>query len=249
VVYRADEAASLMINEEDHVRIQVLLPRRQIGEALSMAVALDEALGAPLRFAYDARLGFLTACPSNAGTGLRVSVMLHLPGLALVGRIQPMMQAARKLRLGVRGMLGEGTEAVGNLFQVSNESTLGESEEQVRQRVEAIVGRFVDEERNARACLACHERVRLCDYVARAHAVLRESYILSSKEALNSLSAVRLGIEMGLVRRLPLATVNRLALAVLPGHLQVGCGAALDPGDRDVVRAERVRAEFRAAEV
>jgi len=247
-VYRADESVSVMINEEDHIRVQVLLPHLQLGEAWRVAVVLDRALGALVRFAFEPRLGFLTACPTNVGTGLRASVMLHLPALVLSGQIQAMAQAARKLRFGVRGMLGEGTEAVANLFQISNQSTLGESEDQILRRLDVMIDRFVAEEQNARLRLARLERVRLCDHVARAHAVLRESYILSSKEALNSLSAVRFGVEMGMLSRLTQATVNRLSLAVLPGHLQVERGSPLDVPDRDVARAELVRAELRAAE-
>lgn len=237
-----NETVSMMINEEDHLRMQVLRSGMQLNEAFDQINRLDETLQERLDFAFSNRWGFLTACPTNVGTGLRVSVMLHLPGLKLTGELEKALRAARDMRLAIRGLYGEGTEATGDFFQVSNQVTLGRSEEQiVEEFLNVIVPELLRYERTARQALLKHNRVDVADKVYRALAVLSAARTIRAEEAMFLLSMVRLGVATEQVRGIDFKTVNELFLLAQPGHLQKLHGKTLDEKQRAEVRATLIR--------
>jgi protein arginine kinase len=238
---RQDESSGVMINEEDHLRIQALRPGFQLDEVWKAINKLDAQLEKQLPYAYDSKLGYLTSCPTNVGTGLRASVMMHLPGLVLSGQINAAIQGISKLGMAVRGIYGEGTENLGNLFQVSNQSTLGESEEQILDRLGGVIKQLINHEKNARLSLLENNQYFLLDHVGRSYGVLRHAYVLSSEEALNSLSGIRIGVDMGMFSSVDLHTVNELFLIINPAHLQKFARKNLDQKERDVFRATLVR--------
>ena len=237
----ADETLAIMVNEEDHLRLQALRPGFRLEEAYRELSALDDQLGSILEFAFHPRLGFLTCCPTNVGTGLRASVMLHLPGLVLSQQIKQVVAAIDKLNLAVRGAFGEGTDNRGNLFQISNQSTLGESEQQILERLSSVIATLIAKEIESREELLRLRKYELLDRVGRAFGLLRYSYRLTREEALTALSAVRLGVDLGMFRQLDLRLVNELFLAIQPAHLTRCAGVAVDPPERDVVRAGLIR--------
>lgn len=241
VVLSADERAALMINEEDHLRLQVLLPGLQLSPAYAQAAALDTALGSALDFAFDANLGYLTACPTNVGTGLRASVMMHLPGLVLAERMTAAMNAAAKLGLAVRGAFGEGSDATGNMFQFSNQVTLGEDEATILARLDRVVGQVLWHERQARRHVLHTQREQVLDGIGRACGVLGHARVLSAGEALDGLAALRFGVDLGVFSRLTMTSVNAMIMAVQPGHLQRRAGTVMEPEERDVRRAALLR--------
>lgn len=241
LLVRSDESCSIMINEEDQLRIQALRPGFCLDEVWSAIDRLDDELGSRLDYAFDSRLGFLTSCPTNVGTGMRASVMLHLPGLVLTGQIGPVMQGVRKLNLAVRGIFGEGTDNRGNLFQISNQTTLGESERQIIDHLKLVIDQLITHEKNARRRLLAHDRYGTLDHVGRAYGVLLHSYKLSSEEALQCLSGVRLGVDVGLFSGLDIHLVNELFIAINPAHLQKAAGVSLGEPERDIRRAALCR--------
>ncbi|MCP3964917.1 MAG: protein arginine kinase [Lentisphaerae bacterium] len=238
---RDDESIAVMVNEEDHLRIQALRPGMQLNEVWSVINKLDNELERQLPYAFDSKLGFLTSCPTNVGTGMRASVMLHLPGLVLSGQINAAIQGVSKLGMAVRGIFGEGTDNRGNLFQVSNQSTLGESEEQIIERLDGVIKQLITHEKNARMNLLENNQYFLLDHVGRSYGVLRHAYTISSEEALNSLSGIRIGVDMGMFSSVDLHTVNELFLSINPAHLQKFAEKHLDSKERDVYRAALVR--------
>ncbi len=241
VLFRRDERVALMINEEDHVRIQALLPGLQLAEAYRCSEQVDEVLCRSAPVAFSERFGFLTACPTNAGTGMRASVMLHLPGLVLTERMESVVRAIGELGEAVRGVHGEGSEAVGHFFQISNQSTLGESETGILDRLDRLIRDLVQQEQNARRYLVRRERTRLLDYVGRALGVLRHAYRISGRESLAHLSALRLGTLLGLFRTLKASMIEELILHTRPGHLQIRVGREMDEAERDEARAALIR--------
>ena len=236
-----DESLAVMVNEEDHLRIQALKPGFQLEAVWEAIDELDNRLSAELDFAYDETLGYLTACPTNVGTGMRVSVMLHLPGLVLAGQLNQVVQGIAKLGLAVRGIFGEGTDNRGNLYQISNQSTLGESEPEIIARLKRVIEQVITHEKNARSNLLEHDRCKLLDLVGRSYGTLRHSYILSSEEALKTLSGARLGVDMNMFSSLDIHTVNELFVAINPAHLQKLAGRTLQGAERDIFRAQTVR--------
>ncbi|MGI9861428.1 protein arginine kinase [Moorella naiadis] len=241
VVLREDEAVSIMINEEDHLRLQCLLPAMMLHEAWRLADAADDALENELDFAFDQRLGYLTACPTNVGTGLRASTMLHLPALVLTKQAGAILAALTKVGVAVRGLYGEGTEAHGNIFQISNQITLGHGEDEIINNLSAVTVRLADQEREARELLRRQSRWQLEDRIGRAYGVLTNARILSSQEALQLLSDVRLGAEMRIVRGLDQRLLNQLLVRIQPAYLQYTAGKEMSPFERDVRRAAMVR--------
>ena len=217
---KQDESCAIMINEEDHLRIQTLCPGLQLFKAWETIDKLDSELEKALPYAYDSQLGYLTSCPTNVGTGLRASVMLHLSGLVLSGKIGAAIQGVNKLGIAVRGIFGEGTDNRGNLFQVSNQSTLGESETQIIERLDGVITQLIMHEKNCRSNLLENKKYFLLDHVGRSYGILRHAYTLSSEEALNSLSDIRIGVDMGMFNSVDLHTVNKLFLTINPAHLQ-----------------------------
>jgi len=240
VVDRA-ETFCVMINEEDHLRMQALRPGFQIREAWTAIDQLDSALEKKLNYAFDNELGYLTACPTNLGTGIRVSAMLHLPGLVLAEQINPIVQAVNKLGLAVRGLYGEGTEALGNVFQVSNQMTLGESEIAIVERLEKVLGQIIEHEENARQSLLEKKPKVIFNHIGRAYGILANSHLISSKETMNQLSFLRLGVDLDLFPGTNRALVDELFLITQPAHLQKQVADKLSAEERDQLRADMVR--------
>lgn len=244
VVIAADESVTLMVNEEDHLRMQALSPGLRLQEAWRRIDAVDSEIEERVAYAFSPRLGYLTACPSNVGTGIRASVMLHLPALALMEEMGRVINGIQKLGMTVRGLWGEGTEAAGDFYQVSNQITLGDREDRIVAALENLVLEIMDHEKNARARLVHAREALLLDRIGRARGVLANAHILASGEALSHLSALRLGIELGIVRETDRATVDALLLATQPAHIQKLEGRALNPAERDQARAALVRARL-----
>ncbi|NBX24601.1 MAG: ATP--guanido phosphotransferase [Planctomycetes bacterium] len=240
------ESLSVMVNEEDHLRIQTILPGLRLREAFDRAHAFDDAVEGRVDFAFSSRWGYLTACPTNVGCGLRVGVMLHLPGLRYTGEMERVKRAAKDMHLAVRGFYGEGSEAVGNLYQVSNQVTLGSSEDDLLHRfAEETVPQLVDYERSARRLLLESNRPLLEDKVHRAIATLRAARLLGAEEATKLLANVRLGICMAMLPDLGLDMVQRLMLQVQPAHLARLDPAAADEDKGRLARAALVRKALR----
>jgi protein arginine kinase len=235
---------SLMLNEEDHLRMQSIRPGLQLAAAFSALSELDSELEKSLEFAFDPTLGYLTTCPTNLGTGLRASSMLHLPALVLSDQIGQVLQAVNKIGLAVRGFYGEGTESLGNLYQISNQSTLGESEETIIRRLERVISEVATHERNAREKLLEDDPEMVSDKIGRAYGVLRHAHIIDSKEALNHLSLLRFGGILGFFPPETVILCDTLLMDIQPAHLQLHSGRKLTPEERDAIRAEIVRARL-----
>ncbi len=236
---------SAMVNEEDHLRIQALRPGLALRVAWADADALDDALERRLDYAFSAALGFLTSCPSNVGTGMRASVLMHLPALVLMGEMDPIVNGLGKIGLAVRGRWGEGTAALGHMFQISNQLTLGVPESRTIEDLEAIVKEVAGHEQNARERLRRERRTFAEDLAARAAGILGAARLMTAQEALERLSELRLGIALGLVRGIGMPQVDRLLREVQPAHLQAAVGRNLTAAERDMERAKRLRGELR----
>jgi len=245
VVIAHDETHALMINEEDHLRMQAFRSGLQLEALWEDINAVDDAVAAQVSFAFDRQFGFLTACPTNVGTGLRVSVMLHLPALKMTREIERVARAARDMHLAVRGLHGEGTEAAGDLYQVSNQTTLGKTEEGiVRTFQSTIIPKIVEYERAARESLLKHSATALDDKVWRAFGILSHARRISSEETQALLSPIRMGVNMGRFDVIDIHTLNELFLYTQPAHLQKRHGKPLSDDDRDVARAEYLRKQL-----
>jgi protein arginine kinase len=236
-----NEEISIMINEEDHIRIQCLYPGLQLQEALNMANEIDDWIEEYIDYAFDEQVGYLTSCPTNVGTGLRASVMMHLPGLVLTQQMNRIIPAINQLGLVVRGIYGEGSEALGNIFQVSNQITLGKSEEDIVEDLKSVVSQIVSQERSARETLAKTSNIQLEDRVYRSYGILANSRIIESKEAAKCLSDVRLGIDMGYIKNISRNILNELMILTQPGFLQQYAGGPLRANERDIRRATLIR--------
>jgi len=265
VVMVQREFFTAMINEEDHLRLQVLKAGCQLSQCAEQINKIDDMIEKKVDFAFSPRYGYLTACPTNLGTGIRISVMLHLPALKMTGQIEKFFNTARTMSLAVRGLFGEGTEAASDLYQISNQVTLGIAESDIISKFEnTIIPEIVEYENAARKQLLSGQANILDDKISRAMALLQNAHLISSQEALFLLSHLRLGINMhkymgastpaieklytlcGTGRSdkenpLSIATINRLFMLTLPAHLQLNCGKTLDPTHRDALRAEIIR--------
>ena len=241
IVMNRRQTLSIMINEEDHLRMQAIRSGLQLKSAFKMVDKVDSTLEGKLDFAFDPRLGYLTACPTNVGTGMRASAMLHLPGLVLSELINQVIQAVNKIGLAVRGLYGEGTEAMGNLFQISNQTTLGEKEDEIISRLTKVIETIIEKEHDARQVLIQKKSNTLWDQIGRAYGVLTYAHAMTSKEALNLLSIMKLGIDLGAFpedRRLP---VDELFIDTQPAHLQKGSQQKMNAEERDHLRARIIR--------
>ena len=245
-VVNRKQTLSLMLNEEDHLRMQSIRSGLSLKKAFNQLSDVETELARRVPFAFDGRLGYLTACPTNVGTGMRASAMLHLPGLVLADEVGPVLQGVARLRLAVRGFYGEGTESLGNLFQVSNQSTLGESEEDIIARLERVIRDVEIHELNARQRLMESDPEMIFDHVGRAYGILKYSHIIPSKEALNLLSLLRLGAEIGFFEKEVRRVCDLLLMDIQPAHLQLHAGTKLDPDTRDSIRAEIIRARLQS---
>jgi protein arginine kinase len=241
LVLNHDETFCVMINEEDHLRMQALRPGLQLRQAWSAIDHLDSELEKKLDYAFSNDLGYLTACPTNLGTGIRVSAMLHLPGLVLGEQINPIVQSVNKLGLAVRGLYGEGTEALGNVFQVSNQMTLGESEATIVERLDKVLSQIIEHEENARQTLLEKKPKVVFNHIGRAYGILANAHSISSKETMNLLSLMRLGVDLGLFPEEERSLVDELFILTQPAHLQKQFSDKLSAEERDLLRADMLR--------
>jgi protein arginine kinase len=241
VVVNRRQTLSVMINEEDHLRMQSIRSGLQLKQAFKLVDKVDTALESKLDFAFDPRLGYLTACPTNVGTGMRASAMLHLPGLVLSELINQVIQAVSKIGLAVRGLYGEGTEAMGNLFQISNQTTLGEKEEDIINRLTKVIETIIDKEHDARQTLLQRKPSTLCDQIGRAYGVLTYAHAMPSKEALNLLSVIKLGMDLGAFPEHQRLQIDELFIDTQPAHLQKNSQQKLNAEERDYLRAQIIR--------
>jgi len=241
LVVSGSEELCLMINEEDHLRIQAFSAGHNLGRAFEAANTLDNQLSSEIGFAYTDRMGYLTACPTNLGTGLRASLLMHLPGLVHSKEIHKLLESLRQLHHSIRGLYGEGTEVMGNFFQLSNSATLGTPENEIISNLREMVIKVVGFERQAREMLMRKARSLLEDKVWRAYGLLRYSRSVSTKEALSLISAVRLGVGTEILGNVPMKTLNELLVYIQPAHLQMLEGRSMDALERDVARADYIR--------
>ncbi|MFI4859918.1 MAG: protein arginine kinase [Phycisphaerales bacterium JB063] len=242
VAIGADETFAIMVNEEDHLRIQVLRSGMQLSEAFDQINRIDDILEEKLDYAFSKRFGYLTACPTNVGTGVRVSVMMHLPALKLTGEIEKVKRAARDMHLAVRGLFGEGSEALGDLYQISNQTTLGRTEkEKLADFEKSIIPQIIAYEHQARQALLRQREKQLDDKVWRAWAALTHARVLGTDETLQLLSHVRLGVHTARLERVDIRTVNELLLLCQPAHLQKVTGQEMTPAARRIARADLMR--------
>ena len=245
-VIERQQSFSIMLNEEDHLRMQAIRSGLQLSAAFKALSELDSLLEKKVQYAFDPKLGYLTTCPTNLGTGLRASVMLHLPALVLSDQIGPVLQAVNKIGLAVRGLYGEGTESLGNLYQISNQSTLGESEETIINRLERVISQVASHEENARAKLMEDDPEMVADKIGRAYGVLRHAHVIDSKEALTHLSLLRLGGNLGFFPAEAIVLCDTLLMDIQQAHLQLHAGEKLSPEHRDSIRAEIVRSRLQS---
>lgn len=242
VAISGDETLSIMVNEEDHLRMQMIAPGLELSGALQRITAIDDTIEKKLDYAFSPRWGYLTACPTNVGTGIRFSVMLHLPALKITNEIERLRRAAKDLHLAVRGYYGEGSDSAGDFYQISNQVTLGRSEEELLEEFQnRILPQIIAYEKEARRSLIEHSPTLLDDRTHRALAILRSARLLGVEEAMKLLSRVRLGIHTGRLPKVDLKVINQLFLQVQPAHLQLQTDSDLNPDQLREARARIVR--------
>lgn len=239
------EIVSIMVNEEDHLRIQVLQSGFNLTEAWRIIDEIDTELSKRLPFAYSAKWGYLTACPTNTGTGLRGSVMIHLPALVFAGQAGKVLQAIAKLGLNIRGLYGEGTEASGNIFQVSNQVSMGMTEEDTIDNIERIINQIISREDATRKNILMKNKEALEDRISRAYGTLKSAHIITSNETVALLSAIRLGVDLGIIKNMDRRTINEMFILTQPGHLQKMEGRSLNANERDMKRADLIREKLK----
>jgi len=241
VVIDPAERFSVMINEEDHLRFQVMHSGLDLDSTWRQINELDDLIEEQATYAFSNKLGYLTACPTNVGTGVRVSVMLHLPALVITRQIEKVFKSLQKINLAVRGLYGEGSQAMGDFYQISNQITLGMTEEELTKKVSDVVPVLISYERQAREFLMRESHETLHDRVSRAYGILRTAQTISSEETMHLLSSVRMGVNLGLILDLDIPTINKLFIHTQPAHLQKLSGLELDKSDRDIERATYLR--------
>ncbi len=245
LVLNREESLCVMINEEDHLRMQALRPGLQIRQAWMAIDQVDSDLEKKVDYAFTPELGYLTACPTNLGTGIRVSAMLHLPGLVLDEQINQIISSVNKLGLAVRGLYGEGTEALGNVFQVSNQMTLGEAETDIVERLNKVLLQIIECEENARGRLMDKKAKMVFNHIGRAFGILSNAHIISSKETMNLLSFMRLGVDLEMFPGVDRALIDELFIITQPAHLQKQFTEKLAAEERDLLRADMLRERLR----
>ena len=236
-----DESVSAMVNEEDHLRLQALSSGFQLRSAWEAVNAIDDELGQDLDYAFSDELGYLTACPTNAGTGMRASVLIHLPSLVLTKQIGRVLQGITQVGLAVRGFYGEGSQIMGNFFQISNQTTLGQSERETVESLERVTRQIIDYEQRARDELLKDARVQIEDKIWRAYGTLRHSRVITSQEVINLSSAVRFGVALQMDGLASVQTLNELLIRTQPAHIQLATGREMEQRERNVIRADYVR--------
>ena len=241
VLISDEESISIMVNEEDHLRIQCLAPGLQLFETFKRATKLDSLLEQHLPYAFNEDFGYLTSCPTNVGTGLRASVMMHLPALTMSKQIKVVTQMLARLGMVVRGIYGEGSDNLGNMYQISNQVTLGKSEEEILNDLQEVAIQIIENERGAREVLKKKPRVLLEDRFNRALGTLKFAHIMTSEEAATCLSNVRLGVDLGIIKDVPLNVLNECTILIQPGFVQQYAGTTLQANERDMYRAKLLR--------
>ncbi len=236
-----EEILSIMINEEDHIRCQVMQSGFNLFEAWNIINKIDDSLAKDLSFAFSRDWGYLTACPTNTGTGMRGSVMLHLPALVMTHQIDRILAAISKLSFTTRGLYGEGTQATGNFFQISNQVSLGHSEEEIIENINGLIRQIIEQENQARELITSRNRAMLEDRVNRSFGILKSAHIITSQETIELLSMVRLGCDLAMLKDISCPNINELFIIIQPAHLQKMEGKRLSSQERDVKRAEIIR--------
>ncbi len=232
------EQFSVMVNEEDHLRIQIMQSGLDLKTAWKRINEIDDAIESEMNYAFSDQMGYLTACPTNVGTGLRVSVMLHLPALVVTKQMDKVFRSFQRINVAVRGLFGEGSQFMGDFYQVSNQITLGRSEEELIQQVREIIPVLIDYERKAREFLLNEKNKDLHDDVSRALGILSTARKISSEETMHYLSKVRMGVNLGLITDVDIETINKLFIHTQPAHLQKISGRTLTSSDRNIERAD-----------
>lgn len=245
VLIHRQEKFSIMVNEEDHLRIQVMSSGLDLHTTWQQINQLDDQIDERVTYAYHERLGYLTACPTNVGTGMRVSVMVHLPALAMLGEIEKVFRSLQKIGLAVRGLYGEGSQPRGDFYQISNQITLGQSEQELMTRVEDVAKACIEYERRARQSLMHHREKDLHDRVSRAYGILCTAQTITSEETMDLLSSVRMGVSLGLIDDVEIPTINKLFIHTQPAHLQKLRGTTMGTADRNVERAHYLKEHLR----
>jgi protein arginine kinase len=241
------EQVSLMVNEEDHLRIQCMHSGLDLKGAWEQINTVDEQVEKVVPYAFHPRWGYLTACPTNVGTGIRVSVMLHLPALVMTRQIEKVFRSLHKIQLAVRGLYGEGSQAMGDFYQISNQTTLGKNEEELIEQVGDVVPVLIDYERRAREFLIRESQQNVHDQVSRAFGILRTAQTISAEETMQLLSRVRMGVLLGLIGDVKISDINVLLVRTQPAHLQKLRGEELDTADRNIERARYLRQHFESS--
>jgi protein arginine kinase len=247
VAFDERESISLMVNEEDQLRLQVMRSGFSLDEAWQDIDKVDDLLEQRLTYAFSEEFGYLTACPTNVGTGMRSSVMLHLPALGWTKQIEKVFRALQKINLAVRGLYGEGSRASGDFYQISNQVTLGKSETTILSEIREVIPEIIKYERHARSTLLRENRQALQDKVSRAYGTLCSATMMTSEETMDLLSSARLGVNLGLLEELGIPVVNELFIHTQPAHLQKLMGNLLDGEERNAARARYLRARLREA--
>ena len=240
VIISDTEMSGIMVNEEDHIRMQCIYPGFSLQEAWSCINKADTELDSELLYAFTPEWGYLTACPTNVGTGIRASVMLHLPALGITKQIEHMLQQVSQAGLAIRGLYGEGSDSLGDLYQFSNQITLGQNEEELISTIEKYVKQIIGKEQNSRKQLVKEARVKAEDVVYRAYGIISNARLINSREAMRLLSHLRLGVNYGWID-MTYAKLNEIMLLIQPAHLQKSIGKELDDVQRDILRAEIIR--------
>ncbi|MCX5697757.1 MAG: protein arginine kinase [Candidatus Omnitrophica bacterium] len=245
VIIDDEEKISIMVNEEDHIRFQVMQSGFNLFEAWSIVNRIDDSLAKELLLAFSPEWGYLTACPTNVGTGMRGSVMLHLPALVMTRQIDRVLAAIAKLSFTTRGLYGEGTQASGNFFQISNQVSLGQREEDIIESINGLIRQIIEQEQNAREALLEREKAALEDRVSRSFGILKSAHIISSQETIELLSMVRLGLDLGIIKDMDRSVINELFIITQPAHLQKLQEKKLTSPERDIKRAEIIREKLK----
>ena len=244
LIAEPSEKLSIMVNEEDHLRIQAIDSGLQLTKIWEKISSLDDEIDNKLNYAFSPEYGYLTACPTNVGTGMRCSVLVHLPGIVLIKQLQKIQTAIEKVGLTIRGYYGEGTESIGNFFQISNQITLGKTESDIIAKIDNIVHKIIEHEESSRKILYQESKARLEDQIFRAYGILKNARIISSNETMTLLSFLRLGVNMKIVPEIPVTKLNEILVLLQPGHLQKIAGSEIHQDRRDTIRAQIIREKF-----
>lgn len=245
---RDDEKVSIMLNEEDHIRFQTLLPGFNMEEGWKICSEIDDFIERDINYAFDEDFGYLTACPTNVGTGLRASVMVHLPAITMTGHLDSLGDSLRKLGLTIRGMYGEGTKGLGCLYQISNQTTLGQSEEEILLKLDKIMKQIISRERGTRRFLEKNRKLDLEDRIIRSYGLVKNNRRISTEEAMKNLSNIKLGIDMDIIENIDSKEITKLMIRIQRANIQVKADKKMDKKSRDIERSKMIIEHFKSWE-